>query len=508
MVGEKSDARSEPIYNGCGGNYTLFVGDGLFFVCRLIGAFVRCILGYDERKDLFDDEFEVVDLDEDEGVRGPRRWWTGLVQGQRFSRRSSLALLALSMVGLLAVGGLLWPNLVLISQSLLPRPVVQASDLIVRTRPKPGQGPVVSTFSLGDMMIAKIFIPLSGSGARIVALRHASGQVAWESQATILNMGVEDGKLWVQEQDHSLNGISGKDGSLIWRTGLSGDTQVLAALGGLLYVEDSQQRLSAYQIADGSLQWRYDGGGAVLAVDQGLVYVEHILANSGPFLTALRVGDGKVVWQSTSLKALPVRVLVANGVVYSYGEDAGLTAVRVRDNRVLWRRALQQRDRLEAVAAGMVYVASDQNSTVMALNGQTGAPLWRYTLGGTSVVAVRQQVIYLKTDQSVTALNTNKGTLIWHYETSASISDVQIQDGRMYAISGLQGIVNAISIRDGDLLWHYDIGDDSSTSAQPQGYVARIEQGVVYVVLNHDISLNAVRVLDKEKLWHTSLATR
>ncbi|GLV58957.1 hypothetical protein KDH_57850 [Dictyobacter sp. S3.2.2.5] len=468
-------------------------------------------MGYDERKDTFDDEFEVVDLDEDAGE--PRRWWRGLVQGEHLSRWSRLALLGLSALVLLVVGWLLWPNLVLLAQSALPRPAAQTKVVGMDVTPVAdvGHGSVVATFSLGDMVIARINVPFKGSESRIVAVRRESGNVAWESQPTIMNMGVEDGKLWVQENDHSLNGISERDGSLVWHTVLPQDAQPEATISGLLLAMDSSQRWSAYQVADGSLQWHYNGGGVIQAVDrgQGVLYFEHVQSGKGLLLTGVRMSDGKVVWQSTrDVKELPIHVVAANGVVYSLGSDAVLTAVRVRDNRELWRRSLPHTDLLEEVADGKLYIVSSQDGTLTAIDTMTGAQQWRYDVDGTPVVvAVQSQVIYLKTDQSLMALNSRTGNLQWHYETHMTLSDVQIQDGRIYAISDQQGSVMVLDIRDGSLQWQYMIGTGAVPSWQPQGYVAQIEQGVIYLVLNHNTSLSALSVLDKETLWQTSLTT-
>ncbi|WP_126551636.1 outer membrane protein assembly factor BamB family protein [Dictyobacter kobayashii] len=361
--------------------------------------------------------------------------------------------------------------------------------------------------------MAKVLVPGSGTAAHLVAVRRESGQVVWESQATILDAGALDGKLWVMETDHSLNGISERDGSLVWHTQLGADTQVVSEEGALLYVQNSRQDLMAYRVADGLLQWQAADAGQLLKVDQGLVYTYQGLvavpskkqASASKYLMALRVSDGHSVWVATSLKSMPLAVKIANGVVYSYGASAVLTAIRVSDNRLLWRRPMGPQESLIEVAGGLVYIENAQISELVVLNAQTGAPAWRYLSGNASVVAVQPQMVYLRDTQGITALNTRNGSLVWLYETSIAISDVQLQGGSIYVVSEQDGVVNAVNGRNGNLLWHYDIGDPGHSYSNARGYVVQIDQGVVYLVLHNDTSLNALSVLDREILWHTSL---
>ncbi|GCE27292.1 hypothetical protein KDA_27760 [Dictyobacter alpinus] len=461
----------------------------------------------DEEQDLFDDEFEIMDLEGEEG-KG-RVWpWSHVLQGQRFSRRLSRYLLFLTL--LVAVIGLvvLGPNLAFVSRQLFagaPTPVstVGAVDKEQPAADVPGFS-MVTTASLGDLIIVRTAPQVQNAAGRIVALSRTTGQMRWESQPTILAMGVEDGKLWVQETDNSLNGISERDGSLVWKRDLPAGSIVVGVRDGLIYVQNSRLDLAVYHIADGSLQWKAATVGRLMQFGAGMVYVVHVYSRAVSILQALHASDGKIVWQYT-LPLVPQSLAMDKDIVYISGMNNLLVVVRVGTEQPLWQLQLRPGDIVAQVVAGRVYLELAGHERLDVLDGRTGAPAWNFQQTGLALVSVQQDRTYVQLPQGVAVLSTRNGQMIWSYGTSITQPEIQLHNNIVYASSIQDGVINAMDARSGQLLWHYAVFSTNNKPASQPASVVRIEDSVLYLVVKNNLSLRALSIPQTAQLWQTPL---
>ncbi|GER88680.1 hypothetical protein KDW_28420 [Dictyobacter vulcani] len=459
----------------------------------------------DEQRDLLDDEFEIVDLED-----GERHVWPGLnfLQGQRFSRRVSGYLVALilvtAVIGLVVLG----PNLAFVSQRLVGgAQKIQANrGAVVIGTPvaQEQQLPIVTMETLGDVIVVWTSPAMQDAAGRIVALSRGTGQVRWESQPTIMAMGVADGKLWVQEADNSLNGISAHDGSLVWKRDLPPASHVVDVHDGLIYVQNIQLALFVYHIADGSLQWQYAHADRIVQFGPGMIYVTKAYSSVLSVLMGLRERDGKVVWQYT-LPMVPQSLKVDQDIAYVSGMNDLLIAVRVGASQSLWEQQLKLGDVVSQAVDGRVYVELAGHKRLDVLDGHTGSLAWSFQQSDLSLVAVQQQLVYIKVFQGVTVLSSQHGTTIWSYGTSITAPNIQMDGGVLYANSLVDGVVNAMDATTGKLLWHYDAFSTTNKPAKQQAAVGKIESGVLYLVLRSDLSLRALDTHTMVILWQTAL---
>ena len=180
-------------------------------------------------------------------------------------------------------------------------------------------------------------------------------------------------------------------GKLLWKSKVS--SQVLSApkVGyDVVVVRCGDSRIYGLNVADGSRKWVYERAtpalslrsGAGVAVDGGAAYAGF----AGGKLIALRVEDGKVIWEVSvaqpkgtteieriaDITSLPV---VDGSLVYAVAYQGKIAAVDRANGRIVWSRDISSYTGLNAEDA-KVYVAH-ANSAIYALDLSTGKTFWR-----------------------------------------------------------------------------------------------------------------------------------
>jgi outer membrane protein assembly factor BamB len=180
-------------------------------------------------------------------------------------------------------------------------------------------------------------------------------------------------------------------GKLLWKSKVS--SQVLSApkVGyDVVVVRCGDSRIYGLNVADGSRKWVYERAtpalslrsSAGVAVDGGAAYAGF----AGGKLIALRVEDGKVIWEVSvaqpkgtteieriaDITSLPV---VDGSLVYAVAYQGKIAAVDRANGRIVWSRDISSYTGLNAEDA-KVYVAH-ANSAIYALDISTGKTFWR-----------------------------------------------------------------------------------------------------------------------------------
>lgn len=180
-------------------------------------------------------------------------------------------------------------------------------------------------------------------------------------------------------------------GKLLWKSKVS--SQVLSApkVGfDIVVVRCGDSRIYGLNVVDGSRKWVYERAtpalslrsSAGVAVDGGAAYAGF----AGGKLIALRVEDGKVIWEVSvaqpkgtteieriaDITSIPV---VDGSLVYAVAYQGKIAAVDRANGRVVWSRDISSYTGLNAEDA-KVYVAH-ANSAIYALDPITGKTFWR-----------------------------------------------------------------------------------------------------------------------------------
>ena len=220
-----------------------------------------------------------------------------------------------------------------------------------------------------------------------------------------------------------------------------------------------------------------------------------------------------------------VFITIADGVAYA-GADGTVSALRTGNGTLLWRSSINGGvGDQPVVAGGVVYVtastdittSTDVTATLYALRASDGAQLWHFTNngpvgsvavgGGVSIgpaiyaPVVANGVVYVGVQgDKVLALRAGDGTLLWQFSDHLiGLRSPQLVDGVVYVAAAndvQQGNIYALRASDGKLLWHY------RTSAFLNG--TTVIDGVAYVT-SQDGILIALRTSDGHQLWQRAL---
>ncbi|HYX50695.1 MAG TPA: PQQ-binding-like beta-propeller repeat protein, partial [Ktedonobacteraceae bacterium] len=198
-------------------------------------------------------------------------------------------------------------------------------------------------------------------------------------------------------------------------------------VNGVAYASAANGAVYALRTSDGKLLWRHKintGVATAPLVSGGIIFINvNISSDVGPgILYALRVSDGVELWHYTDSNPLS-KPVVANGIVYvtTYdvvSQNGNLTAIRGSDGAQLWHntgRGLSYNTPI--VDSQIVYVsaiADNGSSVIYALHANNGAQLWRVTTTTfTTLPFVVNRIVYLVSNQGLSALQASNGQLIW-----------------------------------------------------------------------------------------------
>jgi outer membrane protein assembly factor BamB len=203
-----------------------------------------------------------------------------------------------------------------------------------------------------------------------------------------------------------------------------------------------------------------------------------------------------------------VNVSIANGVAYLSTYNNFVYALRMSNGSLLWSHKINgPSDQPPLVANGIAYVISytGQNGPahIYALRASDGSLLWQY--GNTnysylSLSPTNSNVVYIASQDGISALNIANGTLLWHYAVKDTGSTWPLEvNGVVYFSSSSDngsGTLYALRATDGSPLWQYKTGSYTN--------IPLVANGVVYT--NSDGgTFAALRASDGHQLWKQTL---
>lgn len=329
-----------------------------------------------------------------------------------------------------------------------------------------------------------VFLQANDAGS-LYALRAQNGARQWQYQAGANVLGAESGILYVSTRD-SLYALRERDGTVLWKLPLD-PQQGLASLvlaGGQIYLAQVAQSTPAYTLealnaARGTLLWRQRVAGdapSMLQVSDGVVYGAgesvHLVGGNGTlygFIAAFRSSDGAPLWRyetpTPQCCVGPQWLDAADGIVSVIFNQ--LYVLRVSDGSLLWQTSslVLGRDSI-ALADGVVYLAAGQE--VMALRASDGQQLWQHSVTSSYQLALLlvNAVLYVGAQgypstaftQQLDALNVHDGRLLW--QTVLRGNSSVLQTGNLVYLLSSAG-VDALSSSDGTRLWHHALDEYS-----------------------------------------------
>ena len=369
----------------------------------------------------------------------------------------------------------------------------------------------------------KTSVATSGSSARNVA---STGQgqggsvVGTPSVYSSESVLADNSTVYVGSSKGTLIALNASSGAVNWQKSL-GSTIYVASITGSTVIASSENTVYAFDIKSGKQIWskqftRMAGAGVRSA--HGIVYVESAIINSSYTISALSITNGSQLWQYTASAFTPDFLGVANGTAYvveMYGSSLqsihqSLTALRVGDGKVLWHVPLNNAGglarALTAAANGTLYLTTNYGS-VIALHGSTGALLWQHKaqgltpegVGDAFPVAVANGVVYANDTRDTIAFRATDGSVLWkkgYIGTPLVPFIVQpvVDDGIVYT-AGRNQPIQALRAGDGTEVWQ----KKDVVAAEP----LVVQAGLLYV--NASNTIYALRMQDGKVVWQQAI---
>lgn len=313
----------------------------------------------------------------------------------------------------------------------------------------------------------------------------------------------------------------------------------LVAQNGIVYAVDSPSfgvasYLWASRVSDGKVLWSEDvvlvgGSQASFALEQGVLLLNAVLpsqsiANAGAASTlAVRASDGAVLWQKPNSQFQRA----TSGVAYTEYVTATnphvlLVALRVSDGKRLWQSDVGNTGlSIVAITPHVVYASlrlDTASSQIIALNSSTGEHLWtravpsQYNIGYVAVLAANQSTIYLRSKDGLCAQDLLNWRRLWC--ASLTLPQTGIVVGNIVYVTSFGAnnnlAVSALASGTGKRLWQWNLVVPPAAATpvvlNPAGdqilvrFQLAATQGNVYV--NTDLGAFAINGANGRQLWH------
>jgi outer membrane protein assembly factor BamB len=263
--------------------------------------------------------------------------------------------------------------------------------------------------------------------------------------------------------DGAVRAFDGATGAPLWAYTGNEDVGSVTATGGVVYfsawssLAETSNDLLAVDAVTGQQRWHVHpaeitgkpavAGGRLYVKRPGVLEVR--ASATGALLRSVPVGEA-----AASRTAL-VEPVVAGGVVYTYGLEAGawkLFAVDAGSGAVRWSRALggAPGEAKPAVAYGKVFV--HRPGAVRAFDAATGAPRWTTQVADDNPAfpaspAVANGLVFVGLQRGIAAFRQAGGALLWRSGT-IGYRDPVVAHGAVYAPGFLpQGGGNVAVVR-------------------------------------------------------------
>lgn len=410
------------------------------------------------------------------------------------------------------------------------------SPLGTGTTPEPGTDgkPMPLPDGHYESMAGSNGIDYVGSdNGRLYALNGKDGVVRWQYKAgaPVNVTAVINGVVYAYADSDSsavAYAFNASNGSVLWHYNINNYISQQMVDNGVVYVGTAARgnsiTLYALQASSGSLLWSYSARaetpGLLTASDEVVYYAEIMGIGGGENfnerITALRSGDGSVLWR------LPITAAdgyargtpaFLNGIIYIGTNNGSVYAVRVSDGTVLWHVARTggfdaiPLDISPLVDNGRVFIEGKQgpggqNLALFAMRASDGKPLWSKAQGVEPGPMVNQPqiidgVIYANDDVGgLDALRETDGSVLWQHTGDQVYTPLIVADGQVQLNSG--DTVLAISSKDGAVLWKRAISFHSTLSSNSTPEAE--DSGIVYIATTNG-TVQALSASDGKPLW-------
>jgi outer membrane protein assembly factor BamB len=219
--------------------------------------------------------------------------------------------------------------------------------------------------------------------------------VIWEAETDVhfsAGPGIGVGTVILGSSDADVVALNSENGQQLWRSKVSSEVlSVPVVSNGIVIIRTTDGEIIALNEKTGAKLWNYEHNAPALSVrgiGAPLIVEENIIEGyDNGKLMALRLTDGKYVWESSiaipkgrseveRLVDLDVDPIDVAGIIYIASYHGGAAAISQSDGEVLWRN--ESISSYTGLGHDFRYLyLSDTNDDVLQLEQRTGASLWK-----------------------------------------------------------------------------------------------------------------------------------
>ncbi|MFI3184648.1 MAG: outer membrane protein assembly factor BamB [Methylococcaceae bacterium] len=246
-------------------------------------------------------------------------------------------------------------------------------------------------------------IPVIGSGKILAADREGlvqarsltTGKLIWETETEVNfsgGPGLGAGTVILGSSNAEVVALDIETGVVLWKAAVSSEVlSVPVVADHIVVVRTTDGSVFALDEKAGGKLWSYERNVPALSIrgtGSAVIAEGNVIGGyDNGKLMALRLADGKFVWETTiaipkgrseieRLVDLDVDPIVINGVIYIASYQSGIAAISETDGEVMWRNETISSHSGLSNDSRYLYLA-DSESHVMQLDQRSGSPLWK-----------------------------------------------------------------------------------------------------------------------------------
>jgi eukaryotic-like serine/threonine-protein kinase len=272
------------------------------------------------------------------------------------------------------------------------------------------------------------------------------------SPSSITLETVMNGVVYAVDPDRMVYALRANNGSLIWQS-FYPNINWSATVNGITYSANQNGTIITAQGKNTNPLW-------TMHLSSPLAQPATVLGNriyiitSNNTIDALNITNGKLLWNYPMHTLHVVQPLIISGDFIHIIADSGtLFTLRASNGTLLWQHILPQAAQVLNANGNIIY-ASDNNVT--ALHANNGTVAWHLHLTTTPVqpMVTANGIIYIASfDNSVIALNGKNGSLLWHHRLPALAYEPIIASNTIVYVHGSDNLMYILDANNGSLRW-------------------------------------------------------
>ncbi len=270
-------------------------------------------------------------------------------------------------------------------------------------------------------------------------------------------IAVSDGIAYANSMNRTSYAIDIENGNQIWKNNPTGTFQGSPTIIGKEMYVNNNGRISEFDIDTGEILWFT---GSDVDPKEGVKYYDGVLYTScgNGYVKGVNPENGNVVWEHELEGTGRNTIAISDGVIFTSSSPPHVYAVDIETGERLWEAETPGGGTSRGIAVDQnhLYAGIQEGDTLYAFDVEDGSESWSTDVGGYvySSIAIANDRAFARVENSIIALDTVDGSIIWEEPSHGSRSNISLADGVIYATTN-KGIA-AFEMDSGETIWEFE----------------------------------------------------